>query len=359
MTPVAREAIASFEDYQQRRAELRPVALATRQLRTFQLGAYLTFQFENRTTVRYQVQEMIRVERISREADIQHELDTYNELLGGEGELGCTLLIGVDDPGLREELLPRWLDLPGHFYLKLADGRKVRATWDPRQVGRERVSSVQFLKFDTGGEVPVAVGCDHADPLVSGEIAVDAPRAEALKADLEDRDAPPTAAQLVALAGDTVGPNVGQLAPGFTLPDSGRSPVSLAQYRGRKVVLAFFPAAFTGVCTAEVCTLRDGLELLNDVGADVLGVSADSPFSLAAFAAANDLNFPLLSDYSRRAIRAYRVELEDFAGLKGYSAAQRSVFVIDAGGRVAWRWIADSPGQEPDYAAVKAAVEAL
>lgn len=356
MTPVAREAIVDLETYAAERETLRPVVLAARRLRTVQVGRYLVFQFENRLTVRYQVQEMLRVERITGEAEIVHELETYNDILGGEGELGCTLLIGIDDPGLRDELLARWLELPQTFYLRTASGRKVRASWDANQVGEDRLSSVQFLKFDTGGEAPVALGCDHPDPEVNGETPLSEAAREALAADLEDRDLLPDPAAVPALVRAPSGPQVGAPAPGFVLLDSERQPVSLAELRGQRVVLAFFPAAFTGVCTAEVCALQDRMARLSELDARVLGISVDAPFALAAFARQHGLGFPLLSDYGRRVTRAYDVALNDFAGMQGYTAAQRAVFIVDRRGRVAWRWVADSPGTEPDYDAVEAAL---
>ncbi len=149
---------------------------------------------------------------------------------------------------------------------------------------------------------------------------------------------------------------VGRPAPEFSLLDGNRKPVRLADHRGRKVVVAFFPAAFTGVCTKELCTFRDAMSALNDLNATVLGVSVDAPFSNAAFAKANDLNFPVLSDYAREATRAYGVALDDFAGMPGYTASQRSVFVVDEAGTVTYAWIAPNPGVEPDYDAVKAAL---
>ena len=122
----------------------------------------LTFLFENATTVRYQVLEMMRVERIVRERDIQHELDTYNELLGGDGQLGLTLLISIQGEEARNVKLRAWLGLLPTLYMELADGTRVRGTWDERQVGTDRLSSVQYLKFQVG-EAPVAAGCEHPD----------------------------------------------------------------------------------------------------------------------------------------------------------------------------------------------------
>ena len=116
---------------------------------------------------------MIRTERMVKEADIQHEIDTYNEVLGGDGEFGCTLLIEIDDPTVREVKLKEWWRLPEKMYLLLEDGTRVWARFDERQRGEERVSSVQYMKFDAGGRVPVAAGVDlpelQAETRLSGE----------------------------------------------------------------------------------------------------------------------------------------------------------------------------------------------
>jgi hypothetical protein len=161
MKPVLRSEILDYVTYDERREALRPVAMAAKAKRRVVLAdGVLTFLFENRDTMRYQVQEMMRAERIVKEADILHELATYNELLGGPGQLGCTLLIGIDDPDERARKLTEWLALPRHVYAQLPDGTRVRATFDPRQVGDERLSSVQYLKLAVGAEAPVALGVD-------------------------------------------------------------------------------------------------------------------------------------------------------------------------------------------------------
>jgi peroxiredoxin len=151
-------------------------------------------------------------------------------------------------------------------------------------------------------------------------------------------------------------PQIGDKAPDFNLPNHKRERVSLESLRGKTVVLAFFPAAFTGVCEKEMCSFRDSLAALNDLNATVLGVSVDAPFSNAAFAERNQLNFPLLSDYNREAVRAYGVAHDDFAGLPGYTAAKRSVFVIDPHGALQYTWVGPNPGVEPNYEEVKQAV---
>lgn len=152
---------------------------------------------------------------------------------------------------------------------------------------------------------------------------------------------------------------IGADAPDFTLLDNKRESVSLSALRGKNVVLAFFPAAFTGVCEKELCTFRDSLAAFNDLDAAVYGVSVDAPFSNAAFADRNSLNFRILSDYARAATNAYGVAHENFAGMPGYTASKRSVFVIDKQGKLRWSWVADNPGQEPNYDDVQAAVKAL
>ncbi|NOY06138.1 MAG: peroxiredoxin [Chlorobi bacterium] len=153
--------------------------------------------------------------------------------------------------------------------------------------------------------------------------------------------------------------DVNNKAPDFTLPDTNREMVSLSALSGRNVVLAFYPAAFTGVCEKELCAFRDSLAELNDLDAEVLAVSVDPPFANAAFAERNNLNFPVLSDYKREVVSAYGVNHDDFAGLEGYTAAKRSVFVLDAQGTVRYKWVSDDPGVEPNYDEVKAALAGL
>jgi peroxiredoxin len=145
---------------------------------------------------------------------------------------------------------------------------------------------------------------------------------------------------------------IGTPAPDFTLQDGDRNAVSLSAQRGSKVVLAFFPAAFTGVCKAELCSFQNAIQRLNGMNAKVLAVAADAPFSNKAFAEANGLTFPVLSDYSRETIKAYDVALEDFAGLSGYTASQRATFVIDADGVIRHVDVTENPGIEPNYDAI-------
>jgi len=180
---VRRDEVVDFQTYTERRESVRQSAQAAKGVRRVHVGEHLTFLFENAETMRYQVQEMMRVERIVREADIQHEIDTYNELLGDSGELGCTLLVEIEDAAERDVKLQRWLDLPEHLYAKLEDGTQVRATIDERQRSRGRLSSVQYLKFRTVGRVPVALGTDHPD--LNIETVLSPETRAALRADLD------------------------------------------------------------------------------------------------------------------------------------------------------------------------------
>jgi len=152
---------------------------------------------------------------------------------------------------------------------------------------------------------------------------------------------------------------VGERAPDFTLPDTDLKPRKLSEFRGKKLVLAFFPGAFTSVCTKEMCAFRDSLARFNELKAQVVGISVNDPFSNKGFAERNMLTFPLLSDYSREVIRLYGIEMKDFAGLKGYGAAKRSVFVLDQGGVVRYRWVSEDPRVEPSYAEVQKALEKI
>lgn len=146
---------------------------------------------------------------------------------------------------------------------------------------------------------------------------------------------------------------VGHKPPDFHLPDQDMKQRTLSDFLGKKTVLAFFPGAFTSVCTKEMCTFRDSIQVLNSLNAQVVGISVNDPFTNKAFAEANKLQFPILSDYTRDTIRKFNVFHEDFAGLKGYVAAKRSVFVLDSNGSVRYRWVSEDPGKQPDYEEVK------
>jgi len=182
--PVDRSEILDYMTYEEGRAAFREEILAVKAPRRVHIGQDLTLLFENHQTIRYQIQEMIRAERIVKEADIQHEIDTYNEVLGGDGEFGCTLLIEIDDPAVRDVKLKEWWSLPEKMYLLLEDGARVWATFDERQRGDDRVSSVQYMKFNTGGRVPVAVGVDL--PELQAEARLTADQRQALSQDLSE-----------------------------------------------------------------------------------------------------------------------------------------------------------------------------
>ena len=152
----------------------------------------------------------------------------------------------------------------------------------------------------------------------------------------------------------------GSIAPDFTLPNQDREAVTLSKQRGRPVVLAFFPAAFSSVCQKELCTFRDALgqlAKLNSAKTQVYGISVDTFFTLKAFGDQQHLTFPLLSDFNKTVIRDYGVFNEDMIGLKGI--AKRAVFVLDNNGVVRHREVLDDARNEPDYERVYKAVAAL
>lgn len=152
---------------------------------------------------------------------------------------------------------------------------------------------------------------------------------------------------------------VGQPAPDFTLHETPQQQRSLSDYRGKNVVIAFFPGAFTGVCTTEMCALRDRIDQFSSMNAEVIGITVDPPFAQAAWKAANDVEYTFLSDYNREVVNAYEVALPGLAGMQGYVAAKRAVTIVDGEGIVRYHWVSESPGVEPDYEEVRAAVAAL
>jgi len=152
---------------------------------------------------------------------------------------------------------------------------------------------------------------------------------------------------------------IGQKIPNFTLTDYEGNKKSLEDFKGKNVVLAFYPAAFTGVCTKEMCTFQDAQSNYENLNAEVLGVSVDSRFSNQAFAQQHGIKFPMLSDYSRETVKSLGINHDDFAGMPGYTAAKRSVFVLDGEGTLQYKWVAENPGQEPNYDEVMNAVRDL
>jgi hypothetical protein len=183
MKLVERRHIVDYQTYEEIRGKFRNVVLQAKALRRIHIGENLTLLFENPLTVCYQIQEMMRAERIVKEANIMHEINTYNDLLGDEGELGATLLIEIPDPAVREKKLREWLELPEKIYAKLEDQSRVYAKFDQNQRGEEKLSSVQYLKFNTEGKAPIAIGIDL--PVLQAETALTNEQREALQKDLE------------------------------------------------------------------------------------------------------------------------------------------------------------------------------
>ncbi len=152
--------------------------------------------------------------------------------------------------------------------------------------------------------------------------------------------------------------SIGDKAPDFTLWEAPGKSVTLSEeLKKGPVVLVFYPADFTSGCTKELCTFRDMLTGFNDMDAQVLGISVDGIFSHAGFKKANDIQFPLLSDWEKTTIREYGIVLPDLAGMK--EVAKRSVFVVDRDGKLAYVWVSDNPGILPNFDEVKEAVRAL
>ncbi len=154
---------------------------------------------------------------------------------------------------------------------------------------------------------------------------------------------------------------LGQKAPDFTLPccdGTKAESLTLSKELGKEnIVLAFFPLAFSPVCTDELCQFRDGLSQFNKLNAKVFGISVDSPFANNAFIKAHNLSFKLLSDFNKDVSRLYGVLHEDLRGLKGVS--KRSIFVIDKKGIVRYKWVSEDPTKMPDQDEIMRALERL
>ncbi|MDB4876357.1 MAG: alkyl hydroperoxide reductase/Thiol specific antioxidant/Mal allergen [Gemmatimonadetes bacterium] len=148
-------------------------------------------------------------------------------------------------------------------------------------------------------------------------------------------------------------PAVGRQAPDFTLPSTSDQKVTLSSLRGKPVLLAFFPLAFSGTCTAELCEMRDHHDQFADRGVTVLPISVDHTYSLKEYKAKHGMKVDLLSDFKREVSRAYGVLLED----KFYS--NRAYFLIDAGGVIRWEHVEEHPGHRREDAELLAAVDQL
>ena len=151
---------------------------------------------------------------------------------------------------------------------------------------------------------------------------------------------------------------IGQQAPDFTLFDSEKKEIKLSNYKGKKVLLLFVPAAFTGTCTKELCSIRDGIADYNNVNAQVLGISCDSVFVLAKWKEQEGFNFPLLSDYNKTVSAQYGVAYEKDAFVFGmFGHSRRSAFVIDENGVVKYAEVLASAGDLPNFEAINAVLK--
>ena len=142
---------------------------------------------------------------------------------------------------------------------------------------------------------------------------------------------------------------IGKDAPDFELPDTDMNTHKLSDYRGKSMILAFFPAAESPVCTLEMCKFRDSLADLKENGAEIIGISVDGPFANKFFSKNRQLNFPLLSDYKKETIHKYGIVMKDLGKLNDYNAAKRSIFIVDSNGTTRYKWISDNPLVEPNY----------
>lgn len=145
---------------------------------------------------------------------------------------------------------------------------------------------------------------------------------------------------------------IGELAPNFTLFNTDKKEISLSDYKGKNVVILFFPLAFTSVCTAELCEMRDNIATYSKLNAEIIGISVDSLFTLDKFKAEQSLPFDLLSDFNKEVSTAFESIYENFVlGMKGVS--KRSAFVIDGNGSIQYAEVLESAGDVPNFDAVK------
>lgn len=151
---------------------------------------------------------------------------------------------------------------------------------------------------------------------------------------------------------------VGQVAPDFTLFNTEKQEVTLGSFKGQPVVILFFPLAFTSVCTAELCSVRDNIASFNQVNAQVLGISVDSLFTLGKFKEDQQLNFPLLSDFNKETSNAYGAIYEKFGfGMLGVS--KRAAFVVDKNGNLAYAEVLENAGEQPNFASIHEILNSL
>jgi peroxiredoxin len=150
---------------------------------------------------------------------------------------------------------------------------------------------------------------------------------------------------------------VGRMAPDFELPDINMNMHKLSDYRGKTLVIAFFPAAESPVCTSEMCSFRDSQKELMELDAKIIGISVDGPFANKAFSQNRQLTFPLLSDYKRETINRYGIVMNNLGNLKDYDAAKRSIFIVDPYGKIQYEWVSDNPLVQPNYEEIKSSLE--
>ncbi|HTM97422.1 MAG TPA: redoxin domain-containing protein [Pedobacter sp.] len=148
---------------------------------------------------------------------------------------------------------------------------------------------------------------------------------------------------------------VGDKAPDFTLFSSELKEVSLNDYKGEKVVVHFFPMAFTGTCTTQLCTMRDSFGYYEGMNAAVIGISVDSPFTLAKYKEDQSYQFPLLSDFNKEVSQAYGAFYEEFV-LKLKGVSKRAAFVIDENGIITYAEVLEVATDLPDFEAIRKVV---
>ncbi len=157
-----------------------------------------------------------------------------------------------------------------------------------------------------------------------------------------------------------VAPRIGQKVPEFALTDTDNKTRSLGEFTKQgTTILAFFPFAFSGTCDKEMCTFRDDFETLRASGAQLVGISVDSNYSLKAFAQTYNLWFPLLSDFNKRVTKLYGVLQDPWVGFGFKGVAKRSVFLVDRRSILRYRWVTDAPSSEPPYQEIMKAVQKL
>jgi peroxiredoxin len=152
---------------------------------------------------------------------------------------------------------------------------------------------------------------------------------------------------------------IGQAAPNFSLFDSEKNKVTLSELKGKNVVILFFPLAFTGVCTKELCSVRDNIASYNDTNAQVLGISVDSLFVLDKFKQEQNLNFSLLSDFNKDAAKAFEVLYDTFPAFEMQGVSKRAAFVIDKEGIVKYTEVCATPGDLPDFTAIQSTLQSI